>query len=609
MTAIATEPILIVDDTPNNLKILSQALTMAGYTVAIAKNGEIALKQVEYKPPALILLDILMPEMDGFETCQRLKNNPKTREIPIIFMTALVDTVDKVKGLSLGAVDYITKPFEIEEVLARVQTHLELRRLRNTLEQQNLRLSQEIEEHATARVALQALTHELEERVEERTAELSQTLEKLRKSQEKLEYDAYHDSLTGLQNRAWLIKRLKQLIVEKSNYSVLFIDLDRFKVINDSLGHVTGDELLKSIANRIQSAITDPNTAIRMGGDEFIVLLETGNAARIAQELLEHLTAPFSFNGYEVVLSASIGITSSTIGYDKPMDIVRDADIAMYRAKQEGGSGFTIFNPQMQASAIARMQLEQDLRRAIANQEFCLHYQPILSLTTGELKGFEALLRWNHPIGTMFPTQFIPLAEETGLINPMGWWIVGEACQQLQQWTQQFPHLKLSINVNFSAIQFKQPNLFEQLAEIVRQTDISPHRLKLEITESCLFNTPTVDLNYLKNLGLDLCIDDFGTGYSSLMRLHELPIDTLKIDRSFVSRLTPYSEDAGMISIILLMAKQMGLEVVAEGIETKFQLDKLRELGCPFAQGYFLSKPLDSQQATQLIMQGERSIP
>lgn len=595
------EPILIVDDTPNNLKVLSQALTDAGYTVAVAKSGETAIKQIEYKPPALILLDILMPGMDGFETCDRLKTNLATKDIPIIFMTALNDTVDKVKGLSLGAVDYITKPFQIEEVLARVQTHLEIRRLNLTLEQQNLRLKEEIEAHQKARAALQQLTEELEQRVQQRTRELSQAIDELRKSQEKLQYDAFHDSLTGLPNRVWLTKRLKELIEANSSYTVLFVDLDRFKIVNDSLGHITGDELLKWVAARMQASLQPPNTAIRMGGDEFVVLLETGEATAVARQLLEQLSLPFNFNDYEVVIGASIGITSSAIGYKNPMDALRDADIAMYRAKQEKKGGYQIFTPQMQASALARMQMEHNLRKGIAAEEFSLHYQPILSLTTKELKGFEALLRWNHPNGMIPPGKFIPLAEETGLINPLGWWIVREACSQLQRWQTEFPDFPLSLNINFSPVQFKQANLFEKLAEILSETGVTENCIRIEITESCLLNNPNLDLNVFKSMGLELCIDDFGTGYSSLSRLHELPIHTLKIDRSFVVQLTPDERDTAMIKVILLLAKNLGLEVVAEGIETQFQLEKLRELGCNWVQGYFLSKPLDSQAATELI--------
>ncbi|HAZ45383.1 MAG TPA: GGDEF domain-containing response regulator [Cyanobacteria bacterium UBA11369] len=595
------EPILIVDDTPNNLKVLSQALTDAGYTVAVAKSGETAIKQIEYKPPALILLDVLMPEIDGFETCDRLKSNPATKDIPIIFMTALTDTVDKVKGLSLGAVDYITKPFQIEEVLARVKTHLEIRRLNITLERQNSRLKQEIDAHQKARAALQQLTEELEQRVQQRTAELSQALNDLRKSQEKLEYDAFHDSLTGLPNRVWLIKRLKHLIEANLNYTVLFVDLDRFKVINDSLGHITGDELLKWVAARMQACLKAPNTAIRMGGDEFVILLETGEATQVARQLLEQLSLPFNFNDYEVVIGASIGITSSKMAYQNPMDALRDADIAMYRAKQERNGSYQIFTPEMQASALARMQMEHDLRKGIGSQEFCLHYQPILSLETRELKGFEALLRWNHPQGRIPPAQFIPLAEETGLINPLGWWIVREACTQLQRWQTEFPDFALSLNINFSPVQFKQANLFEKLAEILQETGVPQNCIRIEITESCLLNNPNLDLSLLKSMGLELCIDDFGTGYSSLSRLHELPIHTLKIDRSFVVQLTPDDRDTATIKIILMLAKNLGLEVVAEGIETEFQLEKLRELGCNWVQGYLLYKPLDTQAATELI--------
>lgn len=597
--------VLVVDDTPSNLDVMSAFLDGAGLEVLVAQDGESAIQKVNYVIPDLILLDVMMPGIDGFETCERLKENESIRDIPIIFMTALADTSYKVKGLKLGAVDYITKPFQKQEVLARIKLHLQLRRLAKTLEYKNQRLLQEIEEHTKARTALQQLTHALEERVEQRTAELSQTLDELHESQEKLRYDATHDSLTGLPNRAWLIERLKKLIEENINYAVLFVDLDRFKVVNDSLGHIVGDELLKCVASRMQACLASPNTVTRVGGDEFIVLLETGNASEIAQKLLDQLSLPFNFNGYEVVMEASIGITFSTMGYQEPMDAIRDADIAMYRAKEDGKGGYQVFDPEMQLSAIARMQLEHDLRKAItAEQEFELHYQAIICLTTGKIKGFEALLRWNHPQKRISPVQFIPIAEETGLINPLGWWIFREACRQLRRWHEQFPNIPLSLNINFSAVQFQQINYLERIAEILQETGVMKDAVKIEITESCLFNTPIEDLKLLRNLGLGLCIDDFGTGYSSLSRLHEFPISTLKIDRAFVNRLNPDTDDTAIIQIILLLARNLGLEVVAEGIETQFQLEKLRQFGCGSGQGYFFSKPLDSQRATQLIMNG-----
>jgi len=593
--------ILVVDDVPANLGILADFLTEASFEVLVAQDGESAIQKVNYVIPDLILLDIMMPGIDGFETYKRLKENPLWSQIPVIFITALSETDNVVKGLSLGAVDYIIKPFQKEEVLARIKTHLDLRHLTQTIEAKNQHLLQEIAEHAKARADLKQLNQELEIRVKERTAELSRTLQDFYRSQAQLEHNAFHDSLTGLPNRDWLIKRLQELIAANTSYSVLFIDLDRFKIINDSLGHLAGDELLKCVANRMQGCLKSSQIATRMGGDEFVILVETETGTSVAQKLLEQFKLPFKFNGYEAIVEASIGITSSAMNYQQPMDILRDVDIAMYRAKKQGSGNYQVFDPQMQADAIARLELEQDLRKAIAQQEFCLYYQPIVSLITEEIKGFEALIRWNHPKGMISPDKFIPVAEETGLINPLGCWILGEACNQLRRWQEELPDLPLKMNVNFSPIQFQQVNLFEQIAEILQQTGINKNTLNIEITESCLLKTTNLNFEFLKAMGVGICIDDFCTGYSSLSLLKELPIDTLKIDRSFLQNLAQNPHDTSLIETILLLGKKLNMEIVAEGLETQEQIEILRELGCIFGQGYFFSRPLDSHNATRFI--------
>ncbi|MEG3987215.1 EAL domain-containing protein [Microcoleus sp. S28C3] len=593
--------ILVVDDVPANLGILADFLSEASFEVLVAQDGESAIQKINYVIPDLILLDIMMPGIDGFETYKRLKANPLWSQIPVIFITALSETDNVVKGLSLGAVDYIIKPFQKEEVLARIKTHLDLRHLTTTIEAKNQHLLQEIAEHAKARADLKQLNQELEIRVKERTAELSQTLQDLYRSQAQLEHNAFSDSLTGLPNRDWLIKRLQELIEANSSYSVLFIDLDRFKIINDSLGHLAGDDLLKCVANRMQGCLKSSQTATRMGGDEFVILVEIETGITVAQELLEQFKLPFKFNDYEAIVEASIGITSSAMNYQQPMEILRDVDIAMYRAKKQGSGNYQVFDPQMQADAIARLELEQDLRKAISQQEFCLYYQPIVSLITGEIKGFEALIRWNHPKGMISPDQFIPVAEETGLINPLGWWILREACSQLRRWQEELPDLPLKMNVNFSPIQFQQVNLFEQIAEILQQTGINKNTLNIEITESCLLKTTNLNFEFLKAMGVGICIDDFCTGYSSLSLLKELPIDTLKIDRSFLQNLARNPNDTSLIQTIILLGKNLNMEIVAEGLETQEQIEIIRELGCIFGQGYFFSRPLDSHNATRFI--------
>ncbi|HSF74305.1 MAG TPA: diguanylate cyclase, partial [Microcoleus sp.] len=487
--------ILIVDDNPNNLKLLFDFLKESGFKVLVAKDGESAIEKLQEISPNIILLDVMMPGIDGFETCYRLKASVATKDIPVIFMTALTDRVDKVKGLSMGAVDYITKPFQQEEVLARVQLHLRLRNLTKTLEEQNVLLKQEIEARKEAEAALQKLTSELEERVASQTAELRQACNELQQAQvqllereEKLGHDAFHDALTELPNRAWFMNRLQQAIDlsyrhEDYLYAVLFIDLDRFKVVNDSLGHLVGDQLLKTIARQLQVCLRHTDAVARFGGDEFVILLEDikdiDEPNRVAERIQNQLRQPFNLNDYEVFTDISIGIIVSTMGYDRPEDVLRDADIAMYYAKAQGRGRYETFDPAMQTVAMTRLQLENDLRRAMALQEFCVHYQPIVSLSTGQLSGFEALVRWHHPSGIIYPpAEFIPVAEETGLINELGWFVLQEACHQISIWQQQFPQTPpLAINVNLSPVQLKQANLLNRIEEILQQTGFPSYRL------------------------------------------------------------------------------------------------------------------------------------
>lgn len=607
--------VLVVDDNPTNLAVLSDYLEEVGFEVWVAADGESALEKVEYGVPDIILLDIMMPLLDGFETCRLLKANPARKDIPVIFMSALSETVDKVKGLSLGAVDYIIKPCQQEEILVRLRLHLKMSCLTKTMEEKNSLLSE--------------LTSQLEERVETRTAELKSALNELQRAylellakEEKLRYDAFHDTLTDLPNRGYFIQRLNR-VIQMANlssdylYAVLFIDLDRFKVVNDSLGHLVGDELLKSAAKRLQSCLSETDTIARLGGDEFIILLENitdiGEAISAADRILENLRNPFTIDHYEIFTGASIGITFSTMGYDRATDVLKDADVAMYHAKSQGKGRYEVLTKSLQTQAALRLQLENDLRKAIELEEFRLYYQPILSLSTGHLLGFEALVRWPRTSGELVsPTKFIPLAEEIGAINSLGWWVFQEACRQLHLWQQQFPHaVDLTVNVNVSPIQLKQVNLVERMQEIVKDIGVSSCCLKLEITESCFLEASTYEaaiLKQLKNLGIKLCIDDFGTGYSSLSRLHEFPIDTLKIDRSFVSRISGGKSDR-IVETIVTLAHSFGMDVVAEGIETLEQLEKLRSLGCEQGQGYLFSKPVDSQTATQLLLNNAKLLP
>ncbi|SKB12295.1 Response regulator receiver modulated diguanylate cyclase/phosphodiesterase [Planktothrix sp. PCC 11201] len=607
--------ILIIDDNSINLDLLSELLDYAGFEVWTALNGQTGLEIISQKIPDLILLDIMISDWDGFEICAYLKADPTYAEIPIIFITALSESKEKVKGLKLGAVDYITKPFAQSEIIARINLHLKLHTL-------NTQLKHEIHQKKQVEQALCQLNLELEQRVEERTTQLQKTLQELQQAQKKLldreqqlHYKAYHDLLTGLPNRAWCLNQLQTLIEQTKTdssyrYGVLFLDLDRFNVVNDSLGHLLGDKLLQQVAQRLESRLTPNLKVARLGGDEFVIIVEnfTDNqeVITIAQNILEVLNPVFKLNQYEVYIGGSIGITFSHFGYDYPEDILRDADLAMYSAKANGKGRYQLLTSELQQKAIYCLQLENDLRRAIQNQEFSLYYQPILSLPTSGKLGFEALIRWHHPQkGMIPPDQFIPVAEETGLIIELGLWVIKTALNQIKIWQEQFPGFsEIAINVNVSPQQLMIPCFSEQVQKLLLDFKIKSDQIKFEITESSLLKTGShyiEVLRQLKKLGIQFCIDDFGMGYSSLNRLHEFPIDTLKIDRSFINRIGSNQKEIELIRTIITLAHGLGMDVVAEGIETKSQLNQLSLLGCEWGQGFLFSKPLNTIDATQYI--------
>ncbi|MEH2284470.1 MAG: EAL domain-containing protein [Nostoc sp.] len=482
-----------------------------------------------------------------------------------------------------------------------------------------------ISERKQAEEMLHRTYRELEIRVAERTAELVKANQKLlneiterKRVESQLLHLAFHDAVTGLANRPAFMKHLKHAINYSKRHSdylfaVLFIDLDRFKVINDSLGHLNGDQLLLAIASRLEICVRSIDTAARLGGDEFTILLEgihdVSDAITVAERIQQELALPFELDGQEVFITASIGIAlSSTVDYEHPEELLRDADTAMYQAKVLGRARYELFNSDMYANAVARLQLETDLRRAIERLEFRVYYQPIISLTSGSILGFEALLRWQHPErGLLNPADFIPLAEETGLILSIGRWGLHEACRQMQAWRVcHRSNLLKKISVNLSVKQFSQPDLIEQIGQILHSTGLDAGTLALEITESVIVENGdkvTAALLQLREMGIELSIDDFGTGYSSLGRLHNFPISVLKIDRSFISPMGTNSKNVEIIEIIVTLAHKLGVDVLAEGVETKEQLVLLRKLNCEYGQGHFFSVPLNSSAAETLIMQ------
>ncbi|HEY9865327.1 MAG TPA: EAL domain-containing protein [Candidatus Obscuribacterales bacterium] len=439
-----------------------------------------------------------------------------------------------------------------------------------------------------------------------------------KKAEFQLLYDVFHDRLTGLANRSFLISEIDKSIerVQKYNqdlFAVLCLDLDRFKVVNDSLGRHVGDQLLIAFAHLIQSLVSHPNIVARLGGDEFAILLKSIQspleAIDLAKQINQILSNPFEIGGHQVFKSTSIGIVLGTTHYHQAENILRDADIAMHEAKEKGKGCLEIFDQKIHDQALVKMQLEIELRQAILKQEFAVFYQPIINLKTGKIKGFEALVRWLHPQqGMISPADFIPLAEATGLIVPIGNWVLQEACQQLQEW-QTLRHQKnlvhpLTLNVNFSAKQFDLSNVIEIVETILNTTQISPGDLKIELTESVLIdNSKTLEIiAQLKSYHIGLSIDDFGTGYSSLSYLHRFPLDTLKIDQSFIKNMGQKGRETEIVLAIISLAHNLGMDVVAEGVETQEQLEQLRQFNCEYGQGYLFSKPL-SATATEALLQ------
>ena len=433
-----------------------------------------------------------------------------------------------------------------------------------------------------------------------------------KQAEEQLAHGAFHDALTGLPNRALLAEYLHRALArtkrhEDYMFAVLFLDLDRFKVINDSLGHTIGDQLLIAVARRLETCMRATDTLARLGGDEFVLLLadskDISDAIRVAERIEKEFSEPFNLHGHQIFISASIGIILSKTGYESSEDILRDADIALYRAKALGKARHAVFDPTMRTRAVTRLELENDLRRAIANQEFVNHYQPIVVLETGRIVSFEALVRWQHPTrGLLSPSEFMSIADETGLIVPIGWWVLQEACRQLSIWQKEFPaEFPLNINVNLCSKQFAQPGLAKRIHQILKQAGINAHCLRLEITETTIIENVETTRNMLSQLqamGVQIQIDDFGTGYSSLSYLHQLPINTIKIDRTFIRQMSINGNGPGIVQTIVALARNLGMEVVAEGLETSEQLYKLKTLKCEYGQGFIFFRPVDSRVAT-----------
>ncbi|MBD2114113.1 EAL domain-containing protein [Leptolyngbya subtilissima] len=850
--------ILVADDTLDALRLLSNALSSHGYDVRSVTSGLMAIASVQAALPDLILLDIKMPDLTGYEVCQRLKADPKTQEIPVIFISALDETFDKVKAFQLGGVDYITKPFQIEEVLARVQNQLALRfsvtqihRLNAQLEQQvqnrtaqlqavNQTLTQEVlerrqiehdlreseekfrqiseniravfwltdfdsqtgqetqtryvspsiesiwgqprelfyqdpqtwtnsihpedrdrviaafltqahlgqydEEFRIVRPdgtirwihdrgfpihdetgAVYRLTGVAEDITDQVQAELErdrffnlsldllfiadrqgqlkrlnpawqsmmgypcdqlidqpfativhpedlplaeQVLQQLLRGEEvnevemrcrcangsylwiawngvpflqehliygagrdisqrkasesRLMHETLHDALTGLANRPCFMERLQLAIKQQrrhqtSCFAVLFIDLDGFKSVNDTLGHGVGDQLLIRVSQLLLETVREVDSVARLGGDEFTILLENiqhpEEVVDIAERIQQKLGPALAIGHHDIFTSASIGIVIGAPEYQQVADILRDADIAMYQAKANGKARYEVFNSAMYAATLQHVEIETHLRHAILNNELEIHYQPIVSLQPERgLEGFEVLLRWRHPQKGLVPAgEFIPIAEETGLINAIGEWALQEACMQFSHWQQLWPDFaKLYLSVNISGRQLREPSLLQTLDRMLEETHIPVRCLRFEITESSLIKNTAIATQLLERMqirGIQVSLDDFGTGFSSLSYLHQFPINTIKIDRSFVNVMLHGEKERSIIQSIVALAKTLGLATIAEGIETRQQLEALQSLGCESGQGFFFARPMPPAQLEAFLTQTCQQCP
>ena len=696
--SVSAPTILIVDDEAQNRRLLAVLLRPEGYHTESAASGAEALSAIAESAPDLILLDIMMPGIDGYQVAAILKSNPATANIPIIMVTAHGERGARLAGLSAGAEEFLTKPVDRTELWLRVRNLLRLKAFGDlqehsfVLEKQVAARTADLQRFRTAMdatadaimlvsrdtmrfvevnatscgmlgytraemfelgpVALGAVNREALEHVYDtviageaskklneatlhckdgsslqvevsRQAMLSgddwiivsvvRDITERKQAQQKLQHQANHDALTGLPNRTCFYDTLRKTIalaaIQGWKVAVMFIDMDHFKNVNDTLGHGIGDELLINFSNRLMTCVRMRDTVGRLGGDEFgvILVMEQGHkgAAQVATKIRDALHLPFNLQGYEVIMTASIGVTIYPDDGNDPDVLIKYADTAMYQAKHAGRNTYRFFTAQMNADVLQRQDLENALRKAIEREEFVLYYQPKVSLATGAVVGLEALLRWARPgHGLVAPGVFIPVLEESGLIVRVGAWVIGEACRQIKQW-QRGEVGPMQVSVNVAGRQFIEGDLEGDVARALADNDLPASLLELELTETSLVANTDRTMACLGNLrrrGVKVSIDDFGTGYSSLAYLRRFPIDKLKIDIAFIRDVTSNPDDAAIVQAIITMAHSLNLEVIAEGVETAAQQAYLGRHRCDQMQGYLVSRPLSAALMTQLIV-------
>jgi diguanylate cyclase (GGDEF)-like protein len=593
--------LLIVDDVNDNRTLLTRRFERRGFEVVEADSGFAALELIDREPFDLVLLDVMMPGIDGIETLRRIRKQKSASALPVIMVTAKTGTNHIVDALELGANDYVTKPVDFAVAFARVNTQIGRKRA----EQQVL----------LANEALRKANEELERRVEERTGRLVEVNQRLKveianreESQAKSQYLAYHDSLTGLGNRLLfkdqLEKALNDVSVTPHPVAVLFLDLDGFKAVNDTLGHSIGDLLLKSVAAKLRDILQRTDRIARLGGDEFAILQvsapQPGSSIALAEKIIEIVGQPCCIDGHDVTVGASIGIAVAHPGDINTETFLKSADLAMYSAKSEGRGTYRMFDPEMDAIVQARRGLERDMRTALVQDGFRLFYQPLVNLQTKKVTTFEALMRWQHPArGSVPPSIFIPVAEEMGLIVQLGEWALRQACMEAMEWPD-----GICVSVNLSPLQFSKGNLVSTVMSALASSGLPASRLELEITESVLLEKSERNisiLNQLRHLGVRISMDDFGTGYSSIGYLRSFPFDKIKIDRSFVKDVLVDEGSLAIVRAIAGLGVSFGMITTAEGVETVEQMQRLNLEGCIEVQGYLFSKPIPSNEIAGLL--------
>jgi PAS domain S-box-containing protein len=692
-TARARRPVvLLVDDDPTVRFLAMQTLEADGFQVVAAENGAAALQEFQRVVPDIVLSDVEMPEMDGFEFCEAVRGRSLGRETPFVLMTGHDDAESVTRAYDIGATDFINKPIpwlvlpnRVRYILRASRAFGDLRRseqrnrsllaaipdmifivnragiieeylsghghapespeenwvnkaLEETLPADAARRAREHIHIALATGKPQTYEHNLEDgrrwfesrliaHTEDSVMAIVRDITDRKQSEKTIHHLAYYDPLTGLPNRQQFARELRRAIRHAKRMgqglATLYIDLDHFKRINDTFGHSLGDALLKAVAKRLGSCVrprdyvaraapdhaeSEALSLARLGGDEFVILIgdveDEATADGIARRIRDELRAPFSYDDHQFVVTPSMGIALYPDHGEDMETLLMNADAAMYRAKAAGRNGHCFFSSTMTARSLERLELEQQIREALDQDSFELHYQPKIDLTDGRVVGVEALLRWQHPErGWVSPGQFIPIAEDTGLIVPLGQWVIRQACRQLKAW-QDAGVDNISVAVNVSSHQFLHDDLADVFLRAIWEAGTTPERVELEITESLLMRNvedTIATLRTFRDAGLRLTVDDFGTGYSSLSYLKQFPLHTLKVDRSFVKDMQVDRDDAAICAAIIAMAKELGLKVVAEGVELQEQLEALRAMGCDQVQGFLFSKPLPAEELVEFL--------